>query len=373
MAKKAHDEWDVIQRLLPFGWEDAARETGAFQRVRYTKDPASLLRLLLFHAVNDAGLRASVEQARAAGITTMTPAALHKRFRTSADWLEWIAAELCREYRDRPRLPESLRLRVIDSTTLRAPASKGTDWRLHYMLDLATLACDWHELTDGSGAEALERAPVEPTDVILGDRSFFRPRSLLAMRERGAHVVLRMRWCHGKILRANGRSFRALTAARRLRVGQVGGWSVRVAAPGHEEPISGRVIATRLPAPLARKAVKRVRDRAARQCKRVRSETIEAARFVIIFTTLPEDLLDDAGVLELYRYRWQVEVAFKRHKQLLKIGRVPHTDRDVARTWIHAKLVVALLLEKLYRSARFFSPWGYRLRAAAEPARALPA
>src|SRR5215469_6532055 len=57
MKVGAADEWRVIERLLPAGCKDAARERGAFRRARYTADPALLLRLLLFHAVNDGGLR----------------------------------------------------------------------------------------------------------------------------------------------------------------------------------------------------------------------------------------------------------------------------------------------------------------------------
>ena len=45
---------------------------GAFQRARYVTDPARLLRLLLFHAVNDGGLRQTVAQARGSGIATMS-------------------------------------------------------------------------------------------------------------------------------------------------------------------------------------------------------------------------------------------------------------------------------------------------------------
>jgi hypothetical protein len=70
-------------------WREAAREQGAFQRARYTMDPASLLRLLLFHAVNDGGLRETVAQARAAGIAEMSQVALLKRLRTSGAWLAW--------------------------------------------------------------------------------------------------------------------------------------------------------------------------------------------------------------------------------------------------------------------------------------------
>src|SRR5713101_3605732 len=92
MKVGADDEWRAIERLLPVGWEEAARERGAFRLARYTTDPASLLRLLLFHAVNDGGLRETVAQARVSGIAAMSQVALFKRLRTSGGWLAWLGA-----------------------------------------------------------------------------------------------------------------------------------------------------------------------------------------------------------------------------------------------------------------------------------------
>jgi len=83
MRVGAADEWRVIERLLPQGWKKAARERGVFQRARYLKDPARLLRLLLFHAVNDGGLRETVAQARASGIAVMSRVALSKQLHSS--------------------------------------------------------------------------------------------------------------------------------------------------------------------------------------------------------------------------------------------------------------------------------------------------
>jgi Transposase DDE domain len=358
------DEWQVIERLLPAGWKEAARERGAFRRARYTTDPASLLRLLLFHAVNNGGLRETVAQARASGIAEISPVALFKRLRSSGAWLAWLGAELARALREQPRLSQELRLRAIDSTTVQGPASKGTQWRVHYSLDLVNLNCDWLELTDAQGAELLERTPMQPGDVLLADRNYLRPVGVGAAAAAGAYVLLRLRWTHSPLVDCRQRPFHALPQAKKLRVGQVGVWSVKLPVPGGPA-VSGRVVATRLPAPLAAKAQRRVTKCASKKGRQLDPRTLEAAHFVMIFTTLPATLLGASGVLELYRYRWQIELAFKRLKQLLKLGHLPHQRPDIARTWILVKLVVALLLESLYRNARVFSPWGYRLEALA--------
>lgn len=355
------DEWGVIERLLPAGWKEAAREQKAFQRARYITDPGPLLRLLLFHAVNDAGLRETVTQARASGVAEMSQVALLKRVRRSGAWLAWLGAELCRNLREEPRLPKGLRPRAVDSTTIQGPASKGTEWRVHYALDLPTLTCDAFAVTDAHGGELLERTSMRKGDVLLADRNFLRAAGVRAAVAVGAHVLVRLRWTHAPMITPAGQRFRALTRARRLRIGKVAGWPVRLRAP-EGRPIAGRVVATKLPAPLAAKAERRAVRESSKKGKRLDPRSLEAAHFVMVFTTLPKALLSDVAVLELYRYRWQIELAFKRLKQLLKIGRLPHQDPVAAKSWIHAKLVVALLLETLFRGARTFSPWGYDIK-----------
>jgi Transposase DDE domain len=354
------DEWRVIEGLLPAQWREAARELGAFRRARYIMDPAQLLRLLLFHAVNDAGLRQTVAQARGSGVATMSQVALFKRLKTSGAWLAWLGSELARQLGEQPRLPQALRPRVIDGTSVQGPASKGTDWRVHYSLDLITLHCDWAELTDVHGIESLERTPIKEGDVLLADRYYLRPAGIRHVSDAGGYVLVRMGWCHSPMLGASERRFNALQHARRLGVGKVGAWPVRLLVPGGN-PIPGRVVTTKLPAPVAAKAERRAAKIAAKRSRQIDSRTLEAAHFVMVFTTLPETMLKAAEVLELYRYRWQIELAFKRLKQLLKLGRLPHKEPAAARAWILAKLVVALLLETLYRNARAVSPWGYRL------------
>ena len=356
--KPLMDEWGVVESLLPQGWQVAARECGAFRRARYIKDPSTLLRVLLFHAVNAAGLRQSAALLEAAGVAQLSQVALFKRLRHAGGWLAWIAAGLCGPLREGPRTQGALRLRVVDGTTVQGPASRGTQWRLHYALDLASLRCDWQELTDAGGGESLERVPVRKGDVILADRNFSTRSGMAHLAAGGAYALIRLRWRHPRLLDGQGRVCRALELAGTLKTGQVGDWPAWLPLPNGSR-LAGRVVAVRLPAPLAERARRKAHRSAAKKQRRVQPRTLKAAQYVLLFTTLPANLLGATAVVELYRYRWQIELAFKWLKQLLKLGRLPHKDPDAATGWIQAKLVVALLLETLFRSARIFSPWGY--------------
>ena len=59
--------------------------------------------------------------------------------------------------------------------------------------------------------------------------------------------------------------------------------------------------------------------------------------------------------------RWQVELVFKRLKQIAQLGHLPKHDPESSRAWLYGKLFVALLTEKVIQSAHALSPWGYKL------------
>jgi hypothetical protein len=363
-----HSEWAIIEKLLPAGWKEKARELGAFRRTgERLKTPGTLLQLLLFHAANQGGVRDSTAQAAAAGLPRVSGVALLDRMETAGPWLRWIAAGLAADLRAAGRRQEqwALRPRILDGTCVQGPAVKQPDWRLLFTLDLVTLNCDWHELTDGHVAEvtALERVPVTPGDVLLGDRNFLTHRGTKAVMDQGGHILVRLRWSHPAMVDKRGKKANALGFARTLRPNQVGDWQVELVDPQTDARVPGRIVALRLPHPLAQKAAIR---RAKNKSRKPDPRSIESCEYTFIFTTLPESALSARKVLELYRHRWQVELVFKRLKQILEIGNLPHKRRDRGVSWIMAKLILALLLEKLHRQAMTFSPWGYDLEAEEE-------
>ena len=126
---------------------------------------------------------------------------------------------------------------------------------------------------------------------------------------------------------------------------------------------TGRVCALRKTQEAIRIAHKSLRRKASKKGKQLRPETLEYAKYVIVFTTFPATEFSDVEVLNWYRTRWQIELVFKRFKSLAELGHLPKHDEQSARAWLYGKLFVALLVEKLIGHARAISPWGYQLES----------
>ncbi|MFO1432633.1 MAG: transposase [Candidatus Competibacteraceae bacterium] len=83
------------------------------------------------------------------------------------------------------------------------------------------------------------------------------------------------------------------------------------------------------------------------------------AGWVVVVTTLKVAEWPAETILALYRVRWQVELAIKRWKSLLDVGRLrANAEGTLASLWVHGKLLYALLLER--RGRRLGGDqWGY--------------
>jgi IS4 transposase len=113
------------------------------------------------------------------------------------------------------------------------------------------------------------------------------------------------------------------------------------------EPLAMRLVAARKPAQAAEAARRKARAESRRRGQQLAKGTLAAADWVILITSLPEAGFATADVLDLYRLRWRIELAFKRLKSLIGLDGPPGSDERSARPWILAHLLMILLLEPL--------------------------
>lgn len=371
------DQWSAIRRLLPEDLNISAREHGAMKRKRGAIENAEqLLRLILMHAAGGLSLEQTVARAKVRGHASLNAMALHKRLCTSHRWLQSLTAYLIDgikpflQYKQE-LWPSTRKLRILDGTDIQEPGSTGTDWRIHYSVSLPSLCCDFFELTDAKGGESLKRLPCERGDIVLVDRAYNDRLAVAALVEIGADVILRLHSSAFPLLDVDGAPFEPLDWLRELSVGDTAQKDVQFACEKKSKTkrkkpcaklIQARICAIRKSPEEARKAQSKALRKAQKNGVKIRQRTLDYAEYIIVITTLPEEEMSLSAVLECYRCRWQVELAFKRLKTLLELGHVPKTKAESSQAWMQGKILTALLIERILCEARFFSPWGYPVR-----------
>jgi len=358
------EEWEFLADLLPEGWREQARATGALRRARGVRNADCLLQLILMHTATGLSLRQTVVRAREQSIANLSDVALLKRLRSSEAWLRWLTAQMTDVNDDGiiQRLSPQRRIRVVDATTVEEQGGAGTDWRVHYTLRLPDLSCDFFEVTDEHGGETYRRIPVARGDLLLGDRGYSNAAGVGTVRAAGGDVLVRWNSFSFPLQTADGKAFDALKELSQLPKRGAREWAVSFTHGGQKH--TGRLCAIRKNAVATARAREKMRRQARKKQKQVNEEALKLAAFVLVFTTVIRKDLTTREVLELYRVRWQIELRFKHLKSLLGLGCLPKYDEESCRAWIQAKLLCGLLIERLMRQAKFFFPWGYRLPAA---------
>ncbi|MDE3073236.1 MAG: IS4 family transposase [Pseudomonadota bacterium] len=360
------EEWGVLARLLPEGWRELARETGAMRRARGAIDsPDTLLQVLLLHIATGLSLKQAVARAHVQGLASLSDVGLLKRLRSSEAWLRELAYRMFESSRFSGMtltVPHGRQVRAVDATTVQEPGATGTDWRVHYAITLPQMHCDFYEVTDAKGGEGYDRLPVRPGDIVLGDRGYgYRAGVAHVLRGKG-DVIVRLSSVGFPLLSPkNHQPVALLPRLARLRGQTPGEWPVCFRVGSTVYP--ARLCAVRKSAQATELARQKLRQQALRRQTQLRPETLAYAEYVMVLTTVAKQELDVHDVLQLYRARWQIELCFKRLKSLFNLGHVPKRSDASARAWLHGKLLTVLMIERLLAEARLFSPWGYPMPA----------
>jgi hypothetical protein len=255
------------------------------------------------------------------------------------------------------------KMRLFDATTVKEPGKTGSLWRIHYSVQMPSLSCDFFKLTrtEGPGTgESFRQFSINEGDYIIADRGYCHPGGIDHVFRQNAYVSVRLNPSSVRLLSLEKQPFDLLEKLQALqRPGIIHSWNLNIS--GQENTlVAGRICAIRKTNEAITIAHQKLERRASKHGEKLQPQTLEYAKFVIVFSTFP-DSFSDADILEWYRLRWQVELVFKRFKSIAGLGHLPKHDQESSKAWLYGKLFVALLIEKFISYASSFSPWGYLL------------
>lgn len=300
--------------------------------------------------LSHASLRDVSVWSRLIGLTSkvISGQAWDNRLLGSADWLLWL-------FNARLSAPKgsvgehSQRILVVDATHVSCRDKPADTWRLHMAYDVLAGRLAWVRSSTQHVAEGFAHLLLHVGDIVVGDGAYSRAKQLLAVAAAQAFSLVRYSAAH---LPLYAPAAPAWTQEQRL---DVLAW-LRILPPGlserqamvveQEHCLPVRLIALVLPEEPA-EALRRQKQRQAGDKGRTLSpDALFVAGFVLLLTTLAAQSWSPVRLLELYRARWQIEVLFKRIKQVLSMHLLPAQTPQGAQALICALLVAWMLIHR---------------------------
>ena len=370
--------WDDIVSFFPKNWRETAGALHVLKGARRDKDLDATMQTLMMHLACGFSLKETVARARLGERPLYTSS--HVALRDRLIKFKPLFRALCLEmldsgaagFQDRPAI------RLIDATDIQENGPTGSLWRFHYSFSLPSLTCDFTKLTATKGAgtgENLTQFPLSEGDHVMADRGYSRATGITYAERRGAKVCIRLNYGSLKLMGETGKPFGLVSKLRRLkRGGESAEWPCTIQSSDDGSLILGRICAIRKTEAQIADSRRRIKEKAWKSGKMTGPDTWFVNEYVILFTTFEKDKYPLRTVLEMYRWRWQIELHFKRLKSLIQFGHLPTRGDESSKAWLYGKMFVALLVEQISRAGNgSFSPWreGTREEGVHEPMEAV--
>ncbi len=352
------EDWSYLLSFLPARneLERSAARFGAIRRIREISSASSLLRLMMAYGFCGMSLRRTAAWAAEAGVANISDVSLLDRFRNGAEWLgHLLAIKLADHAALTTAVSSTLKARLIDASCITRVGGRGTDWRLHMTLSLASLKIDDIAITDVSGGERLSRFTFQPQEIAVADAGYAHRAGLESVVRSGADFLVRLNWSNLPLVTLDGQPVDLLALARTVEGTTPAEFTVRVRA-SNMAPVR-LLIVRKTKAVAAASRQRKQRERSKKGVVDLR--TLEATEYVMLLTSAPADKLSLEQAFELYRFRWQIELTFKRLKSIIHLDQLPAKNAALAQVILFAKLLGALLVDDYTERYVSFSPWGY--------------
>ena len=347
------NEIKKIEKYLPAGWEEAAREQGAIIRAREIKTAAELLEVIMLYLTVGESYGTTAALLNLTTGMTISKNAIHKRIKGSWPWLRWMAVEMCAQNGMLMPKPDWLDREVsaIDGSEMGVKGSKQGDYRLHCSFDIFNFTYRSMEITGVKEGEKLSLHMIRPGEIVLADRMYGNIQGMEHVRNHGGDFILRYRTKGFNVYDAHGEKINLLEQFSGLASMESMSLNCFYYSEGKRRPV--RLVAMRKDEKAIVAAQRKMTKKLNKQRgKKPSKEALELNQYIVLATSLD---YSDERILELYRARWQIEQVFLRLKEMYDFGEVPCKNEDSVKAWFYGKLFLSVLAETIMKQ-ECFSP-----------------
>ena len=326
--------------------------------------------------------------AEALGLASISNVALLKRVRKSLPWLECLVARQLAAAAPRERniaAAHGRLVRLVDGTTVAKKGLKdreeGGVWRVQATFDLPAERFSAFELTDETVGEQFDFAAVVPGEIRImrdaclrhdGDRNYLQPDRVANVLAAQGDIIIRARWNAVRWLDAKGEKADLIALLKAKRGRGIIDQRVWIACT-KAAPLALRLVAIRRPKEARDQAIEKARKKAQKNGSVIMPETLIAAEWMILVTSLPKETFSLQDISALYRLRRgrarlrhvaaeracgtsrqsapaarrRIEIAFKHLKSGTGLTRPPAETATMAKAYVLSHLLLILLTEPL--------------------------
>ena len=344
---------EELMKRLPKGYEQASKETKAMERSREIKTPYDLIKLVFIYLTGGYSQLEMSVIAKQLDIAKISDVAFLKKFAKCKDWIAWMVSELVPapiiEYTSLEKFSQ-YQLVAVDATDVSEKGRSGRIFRMHYAIDLLKMCSLSYNITTQKIGEKLSNFEIKKNWLILADRIYGTLSGIECCLQAGANFVLRLKYGAFKLYDATGTEINLLAWLKNITSSTAAEIEVFVKLPSGFTKL--RVCAIKIPDDKLDKVAKRNKSKASKKQTTPSVGAILMSNYVVVITALSGNI-SAKDIIELYRYRWQVEIYFKRLKSILDFGNVPLHREDSIHTWLNGKLLVSLLIEQMLSEVSF--------------------
>lgn len=347
-------------KMMPQGYEEACYSTKAMRRKRVIRDPNDLMLLSLFHLLTGCSLVEISEISKLTKIGRISDVGFMKRFSCCNDWFKWILTETQKSTEGivQYALPDRLskyRILAVDASDVSEKGRMRRIFRLHFALDIVRMHTALYNITSNSVGEHLRNFDFSSDDLVLADRGYSNVTGMEHCLKKGCQYIVRMRKNGFNLYDSDGNKLNLLSLMKGKGSGEIKAFVHKEEKRKTVLSIPVRVCFKKKPKEALDSTRKKLKDKERTNQMKFSKEAHLFNEYVVLITSL-EDSVSAEEVLELYRYRWQVELYFKRLKSILDYGEIPKKSEESIFSWLNGKLMIALLIETMLGKANF-SPY----------------